>query len=392
MTSTRLQDLHLLVARRRGVLLPGLDLPNQTGIEIGPLDAPMVRKSDGKVVYVDHVGTEQLRAKYAKYTDDVDLEQIVPIDIVWGDAPLPDLVGRQSIDYVIASHVAEHVPNLVGWLQDMQAVLKHDGQLRIILPDKRVSKDCIREETRIVDLLDAYVHQARKPQTQKILDCALYVAAEPFDPWKVYKGDTPISDVVPLHSCATALDIARDALLNDKYVDVHCWVFTPRCFANLMEKLVAYDLIRLRCAGFVDSYVDLFEFCVFLQPSDDKEAAIASWRHMHETVALDLPGSAAEESHRQEAQKSGDPEQLTADLNRLHSLIQMLAQESSHRRETHNAEQLAAELDRMRGQVESLTQEKQIILNSTIWRATAPLRLAGRAVPRSIRRWLHEFL
>ena len=351
MPSTRLRDLHLLVARRRALLLPGLDLANLVGVEIGPLDAPLVRKSDGTISYVDHVGTEELRAKYAKYAHDVDVADVLPVDVVWGDQPLSELIGRGSIDYVIASHVAEHVPNLIGWLQDIQAILKPDGQLRMVLPDKRVSHDCLREETRIVDLLDAYVRQARKPQARQILDCALSVAAEPFDPWKVYKGETRLSDVVPVHTCESAMAIARDALENDKYVDVHCWVFTPRAFAGVMRSLVEDGLIDLACAGFADSSVDLFEFGIFLQPCKDRSAAVESWRRMQETTALDLPGSAAEAARRGTA-----PSGIEA----------------------------IAELERMRAKVAMLEDEKRIILNSTIWRATNPLRYAGR----SIRRWL----
>jgi len=359
MSSTRLRDLHLLVARRRAALLPGLDLAKLVGVEIGPLDAPLVTKSDGRIIYVDHVSTDDLRAKYAKYTD-VDVSEIVPIDIVWGDQPLPELIGKGTVDYVLASHVAEHVPNLIGWLRDMQSILRPGGQLRIVLPDKRVSHDCLREETRVVDLLDAYVHNARKPQARQILDCALFVAANPLNPWKVYKGETRLDEVRPLHSCETAVAIARDALENDKYVDVHCWVFTPRTFAGLMRSLVEFGLIDFACAGFADSSVDLFEFSIFLQPSDDRHAAIASWQHMQESVAIDLPGSAAEAEKRATRQPSRSNTQ--------------------------------SELDVMRRELDALRQERQVILNSTFWRAGAPLRSAGRAIPDSVRQRLRALL
>ena len=358
MPSTRLRDLHLLVARRRAALLPGLDLANLVGVEIGPLDAPLVTKSDGQIIYVDHVSTDELREKYAKYADDVDVADVVPVDVVWGEEPLAKLIGEGTVDYVLASHVAEHVPNLIGWLQDMHALLKPDGQLRLVLPDKRVSHDCLREETRVVDLLDAYVHQARKPQARQILDCALFVAREPFNPWKVYKGETSLSDVVPVHTSESALAIARDALEHDKYVDVHCWVFTPRSFAGLMRSLAEYRLSEFACAGFTDSSVDLFEFSVFLQPCKDRSAAVESWRRMEERVAPDLPGSAAE------AKK--------AYLSR--------------------PDDVAIELDALHRELNVLRQERQVIFDSTLWRATAPLRRIGRAVPNSIRQQLRALL
>ena len=340
------------------MLLPGLDLANFTGIEVGPLDRPIVRRSDGRIIYVDRATTTELREKYANQAN-VDIENIVPTDVVWGDAALPDQVGRQSADYVIASHVAEHVPDLITWLQEMQATLKPHGQLRLVLPDKRVSSDYLREETRLVDFLDAYIHRARNPRARQILDYALY-AAKNIDFMAVYRGELRPSDVIRMHTWDSALTLARDALQNDRHVDLHCWVFTPRSFAELMATLVGHDLLRLGCAGFIDSSFDLFEFYVFLRQYDDKTSAVASWRHMQQTANVDLPGSAAEATRQREAQNARD------------------------------AEHLAAELERKRCEVERLAQEKQIILNSTIWRATAPLRLAGRSIPETVRRWLHE--
>ena len=49
---------------RREKLLDGIDLTSQVGIEIGPLAAPLVRKDESTIFYVDHVDTENLRRKY----------------------------------------------------------------------------------------------------------------------------------------------------------------------------------------------------------------------------------------------------------------------------------------------------------------------------------------
>jgi hypothetical protein len=92
----------------------GLDFGSMTGIEIGPSFRPVVAKNEGDVIYVDHLDTELLKAKYAD-DPNVDTCKIVSVDAVWGSQTLLQGVGRR-VDYVIASHVAEHVPDLVGWL------------------------------------------------------------------------------------------------------------------------------------------------------------------------------------------------------------------------------------------------------------------------------------
>ena len=339
------------IEKRRAILLEGLDVAKLVGLEIGPLDAPIVPKSAGRIRYVDHATTEGLREKY-RGRRLVEVDEIAPVDIVWGDAALTDLVDEQSIDYAIASHVAEHVPDLVTWMQEMKGVLRRDGQLRLLLPDGRVSADCLRDRTRVVDLLDAHLNRARKPRTRQILDHALSVATG-VDARKIYTGEMPLSAVSRAYDPMRAIDIARAALETGQYVDVHCWVFTPRSFAEAMRTLVELEVIAMRCAGFHDTDLELFEFYVFLQPCDDKAVAADSWRRMQELCACDLPGSAAEAAHT-------------------------------------GVGELGAELARVRAQATMLAEEKRVILNSTIWRATRPLRRIARAVPAPIRRWLHE--
>lgn len=48
---------------RNEKLIGDLDIPKLTGLEIGPLCRPVVRRSDGKVLYVDHADTETLCGK-----------------------------------------------------------------------------------------------------------------------------------------------------------------------------------------------------------------------------------------------------------------------------------------------------------------------------------------
>ena len=56
--------------------------------------------------------TEELRRWYA-INDTVNVDDIVEVDHVWGDQTLAECVGATgAYDYLVASHVIEHVPDL----------------------------------------------------------------------------------------------------------------------------------------------------------------------------------------------------------------------------------------------------------------------------------------
>jgi SAM-dependent methyltransferase len=263
---------------RRQILLRGLDLARLRGLEVGPLMSPFVAKSDGDVVYVDHADTATLRQKYAA-DPNVEVDRIVEVDAVWGECSLLECLDGRKVDYVIASHVAEHVPDLVTWLQEIEAVLASGGELRLALPDKRFTFDCLREEARFTDLIHAYIMRARQPLPHALLDCVLDVAANA-DAERICRGSQLRADIERCFSFEHALEFVRDARESGKYIDVHCWVVTPRRFAELMERLVAVGLVRFACTDFVDTILGSFDFYVAMQPSSDKDHAMASWRRM----------------------------------------------------------------------------------------------------------------
>ena len=97
----------------------GIDVATMRGLEFGPLANPRVRKHEGPIFYLDHMSTEQLRHKYAENeTLRPNIGSLVEVDFVQHSGiRLADAVGDSApFDYMIASHVAEHIPNLIGWL------------------------------------------------------------------------------------------------------------------------------------------------------------------------------------------------------------------------------------------------------------------------------------
>src|ERR1700744_1544105 len=148
----------------------GMDFKSKKTLEIGPLYRPFVLKAEGEVVYVDHADTETLRKKY---TGDplFDVSSIVNVDAVWGEQTLSEcLGGGEKVDYVIASHVIEHTPDLITWLRELRSVLKDGGEIRLVIPDKRFTFDYTRRLTVLSDVADAYMRKARRPLPLYVID------------------------------------------------------------------------------------------------------------------------------------------------------------------------------------------------------------------------------
>ena len=116
----------------------------------------------GDIRYIDHVDTDELRARYATHVG-FDIDAIVPIDYVTHGS-IYDTVGPDiPFDYVIVSHVIEHVPDVVGWLGDIRSVLSDDGVLSLAIPDHRRCFDALRSPTVTADLHPRGPHEANDP-------------------------------------------------------------------------------------------------------------------------------------------------------------------------------------------------------------------------------------
>ena len=113
---------------RRSRTLTGLIKSTDKIVEIGALCNPVAQKSFGQVFYVDYADTDFLKERY-KDDPNVNVNDIVQVDGVWGSKNLSDcLAGFAPVDLVIASHVIEHVPDMITWLQEIESILKPSGE------------------------------------------------------------------------------------------------------------------------------------------------------------------------------------------------------------------------------------------------------------------------
>jgi len=250
---------------RNEKLLHCIDLASQIGVEIGPLDKPIVTREMGRVRYVDHDITEALRLKYADF-DNVDTDKIVDVDYIWGEKSLVDLTQAEApFDYIVASHVIEHVPDFIGWLREVRGILKPGGILSLAIPDKRQCFDYHRHPSKPADVVEAYLRRHKKPSPRQIFDH--FASAVSFQGDIAWNGVVNTSEFVRFHSAVEAWDIAKTAFAKDNYCDVHCWVFTPASFFSLLSELTTMDLLKFEVAQFYET--EGCEFLVSLRAIDE---------------------------------------------------------------------------------------------------------------------------
>ncbi|MFH0976228.1 MAG: class I SAM-dependent methyltransferase [Spirochaetota bacterium] len=151
------------------------------GIEIGALNQPLqVNRKNAEVIYVDRQEVKSL----IELNPETDENKILSPDIV-ADAEDLGCFSDESLDFVIARHVLEHIPNPIKALHEFYRVLKDHSILYISLPDKRFSMDNERPVTQINHIVQDYENNV------KISDCN-----DHFKEWLEFvelKKDKPIA-------------------------------------------------------------------------------------------------------------------------------------------------------------------------------------------------------
>jgi SAM-dependent methyltransferase len=116
---------------------------NGAGVEIGALDNPMKVPYGAKVLYVDHLNKCSLRKHYPemKHVDIVDVDVVASVETLDSTFPL------ESLDFVIANHIIEHLSDPLGALKQFHRVLRVGGILHLAVPDRRATFDRDRPRT-----------------------------------------------------------------------------------------------------------------------------------------------------------------------------------------------------------------------------------------------------
>ena len=211
-----------------------------SGIEIGALHHPLSVPAGVDVRYVDRLPESGLREHYPE----LDGERFVPVSVI-GDAQDLSGLSDNSVDFVVANHLFEHLEDPIRGLEEMVRVLRPGGALYLALPDPRVTFDCDRELTTAEHVLDDYFHGPGTSRESHYTDWV--VKAEP-------------------HTVGPAEDVgARAADLLNRDFSIHFHVWRPDTFLHFLTAAHTATGLELDLVGFAPCDNDNEFIFVFLK-------------------------------------------------------------------------------------------------------------------------------
>lgn len=267
--------------KHKELLQRNIDLSG-IGLEIGPMAWPVVEKEEGRIYYTDWTDTEALRERNKDNPSLNDVKEIVDIDFVWTpQKELEECVpfdrifskGVQKFDYIVASHVIEHIANTVGWLRELFQVVKINGIVSLAFPDMRYTFDAYRTPTSISDVIDTWIRNERIPTPRQIFEnCTL--AFETSNTVQQEDINIPITNRKQLYDMEGALNLCTYSYFNDMYLDIHCTTWNPDNFSEIIKCL--NDLNILKCEIIeITTVPEVGEFIVQLKKTVDNNTLMA---------------------------------------------------------------------------------------------------------------------
>lgn len=208
------------------------------GLEIGPLHRTIVPRSAADVRYVDVQDQAGLRAHY--HGDPaVDPELIPEIDyvLIQEDGTTLGLAEAAAegapFAWIMASHVIEHVPDLIGWLAELAVITEDGGALILAVPDRRYCFDVLRPPTTVGQMIEAHDVGDTRPSVRAVYDYFTSVVHSPSA--ELWSGFVP-GYGRRIHSMAEA-EAKIEEVRSGRYIDCHVWLFSPQSFVEQLHEL-----------------------------------------------------------------------------------------------------------------------------------------------------------
>jgi SAM-dependent methyltransferase len=139
------------------------------GVELGPGHHPYVTVLPGTSVrYIDRWETEENRALFPELGETAEFPK--PDIVANLDSERLEMLEDASQDFVVASHIFEHVANPLALLMECHRVLTPGGILLLLLPDMTRTSDGVRRPTTLDHLIAELDADIREVDDEHVID------------------------------------------------------------------------------------------------------------------------------------------------------------------------------------------------------------------------------
>jgi SAM-dependent methyltransferase len=248
------------IANRRRQYFAGLGYPFGKVLELGAFGNPVfLREMGDDVKYLDWFSKQELLDMHGAKAQQ-HFDRMVDIDYVVKEHHFAPHINER-FDVISASHVIEHIADLISWLNQLDELLVDGGRICLAVPDRRYTFDYFRPETEVTAIVRAHEEKLTRPSKWQIAENFYYY--QKVDINALWAGEQPV--FMPRFDLATALRKAEES--SHVYTDSHCWVFTPSSLERVIADLKSGRFIRLHAEKIEPTHKGANEFWAILSRS-----------------------------------------------------------------------------------------------------------------------------
>ena len=245
--------------QRRKLIQRKIPIKKARILEIGALDCPTFGPQEVNVKFMDWFTTEENVALMEK-TKHHNPKSVVPVNYPIKKTAFSEELD-QKFDLIIANHVIEHIPDVIGWINELEKSLTPNGKIFLSIPDLNRTFDIIRPETDVVELMRCHHEKLEQPSFHQILRSIYY--------WRpIQESDTWSKDDLSPRLKAKRFPLSeairRAKKLHITGTSAHCSVFSHDTFSALWDELLEAGLINMHIESIYDVQPETNEFRLFL--------------------------------------------------------------------------------------------------------------------------------
>lgn len=219
---------------------------NVKGLEIGACHLPTVPSDFGICRFADFRTADEMASLWH-----IDRHNVCDVDyVISRDRKFSEQI-HDRFDYVIACHVIEHVPNPIGYINDLAQILNPGGLILLSVPDMRMTPDRTRPIITIDHLLMDFYNDCKYPSLEHILEFHRHSL----------NTESPMISTIDAYRYAVEY-------LESGMADVHCHAWTDDVFRKQFDELCHNGIIEdLHITDFEETKNEFNEFSVIFSKS-----------------------------------------------------------------------------------------------------------------------------